>query len=533
MSDKPILRKKALRPDAAPEVPPSAPAPEAAPSVPDAATPRPRPTGPRREHNPNAPAPTPLAPGQIPVSERLAELDAIAGLASIDMEAILGAAPLRGLTLTPGARVQGTVTSISHDDLQVDLGARSTGFLPRRELGDLHPKVGDVIDVWVVSADDLGVQLSVRLSGAAAAAHLEEAAEAGIPVEGQVLSRNNGGYEVRIGTSKAFCPISQMSRVPLADPDSVVGQTLPFRVLETSGKIVVSRRALEEADAAADRERFWQTAHVGDEVIATITNVQPWAAFVDVGGVDARLPKREVGWEEIDDLTTRLVRGQRITVRIVDIDALQNKVTVSARDPSLDPWKAIDDTLRVGDVRTGRVISQTDYGVFIEVSPGVHGLLHARRLVGDAPAPGTTASVRLTRIDAAARRIELASPDWEPSANPEPTESDDRAGVGTVLQGMVEHVEPGGVRLRLPDGRTGWLPGREVELAPGQQLAHRFRAGFPAEVRIKADAGGRLTFSQLPDEGEDRRAWQQQANQQQQASLGTMADLFAARLKKR
>ncbi|HMV69028.1 MAG TPA: S1 RNA-binding domain-containing protein [Myxococcota bacterium] len=450
---------------------------------------------------------------------RLSELEAIASLGGVDMAALLDATPLQTRLPSPGARVRGKVTAMNQDELHVDLGIRATGVLSRREAPEL--RVGDEVQAYVVSADDLGVQLSARLSGAAAADHLEEAREGRIPVEGTVASRNAGGYEVRVGAIRAFCPASQIGRLPPLDPDSLIGATLAFLVVETDEKIVVSRRAWEERELPELRERFWASAREGDLRLATVTNVNAWGAFVDVDGVDARLPRKEFGWENVDDLTTRLSRGQRLDVRIVELDAATNRVTVSTRDPGLDPWRTIGEKLRVGEVRAGRVMGQAEYGAFVEVLPGLQGLLHASRLAGaPVPAPGVQVEVRVLAIDPNLRRIELAPRDFDPAAqaaNPP----------GALVDGVVTEVEARGVRVRLADGRTGWLAEREVDLAPGQMLAHRFRAGFPVQARVMSEApGGKVNLSMREDESHERDAWRAAAGQQASAGMGTLGDLL-------
>lgn len=457
----------------------------------------------------------------VPVPARLSELEAIATMGDMDMAALLEATPVQTRLPALGARVRGLVTSMNADELHVDLGIRATGIMLRRERPDV--RIGDEVQAYVVSADDLGVQLSARLSGAAAADHLEDAKDGGIPVEGTVASRNAGGYEVRVGAVRAFCPASQIARLPPLDPDALVGTTMPFLVLETDEKIIVSRRALEERDLPELKERFWTSAREGDLRLATVTHVQPWGAFVDVDGVDARLPKREFGWDQVEDLTTRLSRGQRLDVRIVELDPVASKVIVSTRDPDLDPWRTVGEKLRPGDVRQGSVMGQADFGAFVEVMPGLQGLLHASRLAGGPiPAPGAQVEVRVLSIDPIQRRIELAPKDFDPSAQ--------AANVpGKMVEGVVMEVEERGVRVRLSDGRTGWLPEREVDLAPGQMLAHRFRAGFTLQARIVSDApGGKVNLSMRDDESHEKDAWRAASGAHGRGSMGTLGDLLKA-----
>ena len=328
---------------------------------------------------------------------------------------------------------------------------------------------------------------------------------------------------------RAFCPTSHISRIPLLDPDSVIGTTVPFLILETGEKIVVSHRALAEREMEGAREAFWASAREGDKRLGVVTSVSAWAAWVDLDGVEAKLPRKEFGWEEIEDLSTRLVRGQRLDVRLHELDAAQGRITVSTRDPSLDPWLSIDEKLRVGEVRTGRVMGQADYGAFVEVLPGLQGLMHVSRLGGEPlPTPGAAVEVRVLSFDARSRRIELAPPAFEPSSAAAPGAQ--KAGAasqqGVEVEATVVEVEPRGVRVRLADGRQGWLPANEIQLAPNQTLNHRFRAGYTLKARIKSEGpGDRVTLSQRDDDGSEG-AWRGQLASAPRASMGTLGDLL-------
>jgi small subunit ribosomal protein S1 len=508
MRDKPIVRRRAD--DRAPPAPSE---PETVEST----------SAPAFRRSPGAMQRPAAGPPQeeMVVSGRLSELEALAAMGSLDMADLLAGTPSAGRMPEPGARLKGRVIGLRGDELQIDVGQRTSAFMLRREVPGVA--IGDEIEAWVVEADELGIQLSQRLSGSAASTFLDEAKEAGIPVEGQVVSRSGGGYEVRLGGARAFCPISHIARVPLADPDAVLGQTLPFLVIETGEKTVVSRRALEEREAKARRETFWERAAEGQVVVAVVTSVHAWGAFLDVDGVDARISRREIGWDEVQDATTRLARGQRLQVRIVELDPANGKVNVSTRDPSLDPWLQISRSLHPGELRDGKVISHAPFGTFVELLPGLQGLLHVSRSAGAPPADvGATVSVRVLSIDPEARRIELAPADFDPAAQA-------RNAVGATVEGLVTDVEEAGVRIRLEDGRTAWLPAREVDLAPGQHLAHRFRQGFSVKGRVISEQpGGRVTLSQRDDDGGDgwRRA---PLDTTPRGGMGTLGDLFRKR----
>ncbi|MCB9681410.1 MAG: S1 RNA-binding domain-containing protein [Alphaproteobacteria bacterium] len=460
------------------------------------------------------------APGDVPVSTSLSELEAFASMGAVDMDALLQGIAAPPPRVEPGQKVRGTVRRVTADDVYVDLGARSEGWIARRELTQVA--VGDTVDAFVVAVDEGGVTLSVRLSGDAAVDMLDDALDSGVPVEGKVESRSSGGYTVRVGSVRAFCPISQISRIPLADPDSVLGQTLAFLVLETGDKVVVSRRQLEERDVEGLREATLARLLPGVVVDAVVSGVQPWGAFLDVDGVELFLSRREASWGDVDDLTTRFERGQRVRARVLDTAAEGGRITVSVKDPDLDPWNTATQLFPPGKVATGAVVSQTEFGVFVELAPGLQGLVHRSRMA-KLPPVGASIEIRVLGVDPDRRRLELAPSDFDPEAQA-------ANAVGAEVTGEVVEVTEQGIGVHLADGRRAWLPAREVELTPGTVLAQHFRVGHPVTARIVSEdpKRGRVTLSTRPaDEG---GSWRDAlAKQSGAAGMGTLGDLFKAR----
>ncbi len=359
---------------------------------------------------PKAPKRTSVKPKDTPLSPRLEGLDALAKMDASSLADMMG----MGVESSerrprPGTRLTGKVFRVGRDDLHIDLGLAWEGWMSRSELPEAVE--GDEITAVVVSSGDHGIHLSKKLTGDAAEDFLEEAAEGGLPVEGVVTSRNKGGYTVKIGGTRAFCPISHIDRLPLADLDSVIGQTLAFVVIESGDKWVVSRKKLQNEELAEEREKFWTSALEGDFRDATVISVQPWGAFVDIDGVEGLLPRSEFGWDNVSDLTTRITRGQRMKVRLHQIRAEEGKLTVSTKDPELDPWRQVRDLFTEGAIVPGKVTRQAEFGVFVELSPGLEGLLHRSRLGKWFPKEGETIQVRIDEIDAERRRIALSPKD--------------------------------------------------------------------------------------------------------------------------
>lgn len=494
----------------------------------------PKASAPSAEEGPSVRAfrapPRPAAPGPAPaepaVGPRLDPNDllAITQMDPADLAALMEGS-LRQNRVDVGSRISGSVARVGRDTVFVDLGGKSEGQLERHELPDA--KLGDAVTAYVVGIDEGTVSLSLTLSGRAAAEHLEEARLSGVPVEGKVVSRNTGGFEVRIGTARAFCPLSMISRLPEVDMDAYVGQTLSFRVIETGEKVVVNRRVLQEEEVQKRADEVWTGLAVGQQHRGTIRNVQPFGFFVDIGGVEGLVPKREISWKSVDDPRTLVRVGQSVEVVILVIDHDKRQLTLSAKALEDDPWSSLQVAFHEGGIYEGTVVRAETFGVFVELAPGLDGLVHQSKLVGTSPAIGTPIHVRLLSIDAERRRLELAPVAAGEQATPEAGE--------TRLRGTVAEVVRNGVVVQLDDGRTGWIPENEVDLPAGTVLAQRFRRGKPIEARLIRDDPRRPTLSMRESANEEERTWQihraqsspsGNKNASKGGSFGTLGDLL-------
>ena len=204
------------------------------------------------------------------------DLLALANMDPAELAALMEGASMTG-ALETGAKVEGRITRIEQQVALVDVGGKSEAWIDREEIPD-HA-VGDSVTAFVIHAGESEVQLSTKLSGAAASAFLEEALATGASVEGRVASSNKGGYEIRIGDTRAFCPRSMMSRHYVEEPSVYVGQTLSFKVLELGDKTIVSHRAVEEEHAEKFATEFWQKVHVGMELEGTVRSIQAFGAL--------------------------------------------------------------------------------------------------------------------------------------------------------------------------------------------------------------------------------------------------------------
>jgi small subunit ribosomal protein S1 len=471
----------------------------------------------RREPAPAAAPAAPAPPAESPAPRLLQDdLLELARMDPAELAALLeGAQPRR--RLEPGQKITGTITRVGRDTVFVDIGAKSEGQIDRAELP--AAKAGEELTAFYVGEDDGGPLLTLALSGTAAAGHLEEARESGAPVEGKVTGRNSGGFDVRIGSVRAFCPASQISRIPEVDLDAYVGQTLAFKVLEAGDRVVVSRRALQDEEAEAKAAELWATIAPGQALRGTVRSVQPFGFFVDVGGIDGLVPRREIQWGA-DDPRTAVRVGQAVEVAVLEVDREARKLTLSARAREDDPWGAVGVGFVEGGIYTGKVLRTETYGAFVELAPGLTGLVHVTKLPAGLPVVGSALDVRLLTADLERRRLELA-PVTAGEVASEPATS------GEVLaKGVVAEVLRNGVVVQLDDGRTGWLPESEVDLPAGTVLAQRYRRNKAITARILVDDPRRVTLS-ARTRSDDQREWTvHQAHRPAAGAFGTLGDLL-------
>lgn len=483
----------------------------------------------RRERGSEGDAPPPArqpvqsgaAPPREPPAEDRPTLDTTDLMALADMDPAELAAAMEGqLDTKPleiGEKATGLVTRVGREDVFIDLGGKAEGVLPRGELPEAS--VGDEVEAFVLSAGDYGVRLTTKLTGAAAAGLLDEACESGVPVEGRVTSRNPGGFEVRIGSTRAFCPASMISRLPDVDLDAYVGQTLAFRVIEAGDKVVVNRRVIQEEEIAEKAEELWGELAEGGAYRGTVRAVKPFGAFVDIGGVDGLVPRSEISWSPGSDPAEVMHVGQVVEVHVLAVDRATRKLTLSARSAESDPWTRVGTEIAAGGVYTGVVKNVQPFGAFVELGPGLQGLLHVSRAPSGLPEVGTELRVRVLQIDEERRRLALAPV----TAG----EAGDEA-VSSTAKGTVRQVLSNGVVVQLDDGRTGWLAAQEVELPPGTVLAQRFRRGKALTARVVSEDGERVVLSLREDAAAARAGWQQHVGGKQTggAGFGTLGDLL-------
>jgi small subunit ribosomal protein S1 len=334
--------------------------------------------------------------------------------------------------LAIGDRVRGTVLSIGRDFTVVELSGGGEGTLETLELrndaGELTVQAGDTLEARVVGIGEKQGIVSLRRGpgrGAGARADLGEAAASGLPVEGLVTAVNKGGVEVDLGGVRAFCPLSQLDLRPAADPAIYVGQRLEFRVTRYEDdrrgpNVVVSRRALLEEETRARAAETRDKLVVGAVLSGVVTALKEFGAFVDVGGIEGLLPASEIGFQRGARPADTLAVGQPVTVAVLRVGnradpKRADQITFSLKALERDPWQDAAARLPAGTVVSGKVTRVEPFGAFVELAPGVDGLLHVSELGATRPLrharesvkAGETLEVTVLAVEPDKRRISL------------------------------------------------------------------------------------------------------------------------------
>jgi small subunit ribosomal protein S1 len=342
---------------------------------------------------------------------------------SEDDFAALFEASLKAKRIEQGQTIEGTIVAIGPEVAFVDVGGKGEATIDVAELrdddGDIEVAVGERIQAVVVSTSG-GLILSRRLArGAASARQLEDAYRAGLPVQGKVEREVKGGYEVRVGHARGFCPFSQIDIVRTEAP-AHIGRVYQFRITqygERGRNLVLSRRALLEDARKAEAEEVRRAIVPGAIVTGRVASVRDFGAFVELGGgVQGLLHVSEMGWSRVMDPSNLLTPGEEITVKVLAVDEARQKISLGLKQLSDDPWSRVPGTYEIGQVRTGRVTRLADFGAFVELEPGIEALAHAstfpasgRRETWTTLVPqGTTALFEIVSIDLARKRIGVA-----------------------------------------------------------------------------------------------------------------------------
>jgi small subunit ribosomal protein S1 len=454
-----------------------------------------------------------------------------------------------------GDTVSGEVVKISQESIFIELGGKSEGVAEAAEFldkeGNLTVEVGDRMELRVASVSDVIVlSKALKVRGAQALDVLRDAYESMLPVEGRVTAAKKGGLEVDISGVRAFCPISQIDLGYCENPEEHVGSRYTFRILEFKerGKnVVVSRRALLEEERERTARETLANLKPGEEREGKVTRLADYGVFVDIGGIDGMVHISEMAHHRLRHPSELVEVGQQVRVVVTECQTQTGsrpRIALSMKALEPTPWEKGLGILE-GQIARGKVTRIMDFGAFVEVIPGVEGLVHVSEISYERiPHPrrvlqeGQDVDVMVLGIDHERQRISLSIKEAK-SAQPSDDEGLDEKGestsleVGVQFDGVVEKVVSGGLLVRLPAaglGVRGFLPQEELAQAGKADLKKRFRLGKEVSVEVVAIADdGKIRLSQKAatarEERKDYRRYVDQGDRKS-AKLATFGDLF-------
>ena len=331
--------------------------------------------------------------------------------------------------LTPGQKIKATIVGINDETTFLDVGGKSEGVLNSSELrdneGNFRCRLGDQIDVYFLRAKSSEQLFTTSIGSGSSAAHLEEAFRSAIPVEGFVKAEIKGGFESTLGGNvRAFCPFSQMG---LRRVDDAGGEYLAThmkflitRFEENGRNIVVSARAIQEAERAELRENLQQTLEEGQTIEGVVSSIRDFGAFVDIGGVDGLIPISEIGWSRVDKVDEYFTVGQKVQAVIKKIDWEKDRISLSYKETQVDPWNDVPNLFPAGTTHQGKVARLAQFGAFVTLAPGIDGLVHISKLGSgrrinhprEVLEEGQNIDVTIDAIDLAEKRISLVPADY-------------------------------------------------------------------------------------------------------------------------
>lgn len=319
-----------------------------------------------------------------------------------------------------GQKIETEVVAVTDSTVFLDLSAKSEGVLDRAEFTDENcPKEGDKISVYFTGEVQGEMRFTTKISGGKAdKSMIENAWKNHIPVEGNVASEIKGGFEVKIGGSRAFCPYSQMGFKKKEEPAFYVGKTLTFMITEykNDGRdILVSNRQIGESEYSAGLAKLAAQITEGSLVEATVESLEKFGAFVNIQGFRALLPISEISMDRINNAADVLEVGQELKVKVIKADWKNERVSVSLKALMKDPWDDVEDKFEVGTKIDGEISRIADFGLFINLDKGIDGLVHISDLedvssntnLRKVYKTGQKMSVVIEKIDAASKRISL------------------------------------------------------------------------------------------------------------------------------
>ncbi|KIL97488.1 SSU ribosomal protein S1p [Paramagnetospirillum magnetotacticum MS-1] len=399
-----------------------------------------------------------------------------------------------------GSVITGTIVEIDGDVAVIDVGLKSEGRVPLKEFATAGRatdiKAGDQVDVFVERYEDRNGEVVLSREKAKreeAWTLLEKSFEAQQRVTGVIFGRVKGGFTVDLSGAVAFLPGSQVDIRPVRDITPLLGTPQPFQILKmdrSRGNIVVSRRAVLEETRAEQRSELIENLKEGQILEGVVKNITDYGAFVDLGGVDGLLHVTDIAWKRINHPSEALHIGQTVKVQVIRFNSETQRISLGIKQLDADPWEGVEAKYPVDAKFSGRVTNITDYGAFVELEPGVEGLVHVSEMSwtkknvhpGKIVSTSQEVEVMVLDVDPQKRRISLGlkqtmNNPWEGFL--------DRFPQGTLVEGEIKNITEFGLFIGLPGDIDGMVHLSDLDWAtPGEQAIQNFKKGDVVKAKV-------------------------------------------------
>ena len=372
--------------------------------------------------------------------------------------------------LEEGTITEGRVVAVTKDKVVVDIGYKSEGMIPNDQFSTeelQNIKVGDRLQVYIEECEDADGNLVLSKEKADKMKiweELEKLFNDGKSIDGKIVARIKGGMMVDIGV-KAFLPGSQIDLHPVRDLDGLVGRTFPLKIIKINhrrGNVVVSRRVLLEETRDSKRKTTLSTLKEGQLIQGVVKNITDYGAFIDLGGIDGLLHITDMSWGRVGHPSEMFNIGDKVEVSVLKYDRETGRISLGLKQKSADPWTGVATKYAIGTRVRGRVVSLTDYGAFIELEPGVEGLVHVSvmswthevRHPSRVVSIGDQVEAAVLNVDPASRKISLGMKQTAPN----PWDMvEGKYAIGTRIEGKVKSLTDFGAFVGLEEGIDGLI----------------------------------------------------------------------------
>jgi small subunit ribosomal protein S1 len=406
----------------------------------------------------------------------------------------------KGSETHEGSVIRGTVVAIEKDVAVIDIGLKTEGRVALKEFSgpgrDQAIKIGDEVEVYLERIENaLGEAVISRDKARREESwvKLERAFEANEKVTGVIFNQVKGGYTVDLDGAVAFLPRSQVDIRPVRDVTPLMGVPQPFQILKMDrrrGNIVVSRRTVLEETRAEARSELVANLEEGQVIDGVVKNITEYGAFVDLGGIDGLLHVTDMAWRRVNHPSEVVNIGQTVKVKIIKINHETHRISLGIKQLLADPWEAIADRYPVNSRFTGRVTNITDYGAFVELEPGIEGLIHVSEMSwtkknvhpGKIVSTSQEVEVQILEVDPVKRRISLGLKQtlrnpWEAFAEKHPVDS--------LVEGEVKNKTEFGLFIGLEGDVDGMIHLSDLDWnRPGEQVIEEYKKGDVLRARV-------------------------------------------------